>query len=115
MNNSFFGKTTENVIVRTNVEFIDPSQIDLIIIRQSKLSFKGIINWYMNFSVYKFDKEKTVFDKPKTNIFGLYNFRTIQAINICIKLKTFRTKIKYIYIIWILTVLFLVLIQTNKN
>ena len=28
------------------------------------LSFKGIVDWYSVFSVYKFDKEKTVFDKP---------------------------------------------------
>ena len=64
MNNAFFGKTMENVRDRTNLEFIDHSQIDQIIKRQSKLSFKGIIDHYSKFSVYKFDKEKTVFDKP---------------------------------------------------
>ena len=62
MNNAFFGKTMENVRDRTNLEFIDHSQIDQIIKRQSKLSFKGIVDHYSKFSVYKFDKEKTVFD-----------------------------------------------------
>ena len=64
MNNAFFGKTMENVRDRTNLEFIDHSQIDQIIKRQSKLSFKGIVDHYSKFSVYKFDEEKTVFDKP---------------------------------------------------
>ena len=64
MNNAFFGKTMENVRDRTNLEFIDHSQIDQIIKRQSKLSFKGIVDHYSKFRVYKFDKEKTVFDKP---------------------------------------------------
>ena len=64
MKNAFFGKTMENVRYRTNLEFIDHSQIDQIIKRQSKLSFKGIVDHYSKFSVYKFDKEKTVFDKP---------------------------------------------------
>ena len=64
MNNAFFGKTMENVRDRTNLEFIDHSQTDQKIKRQSKLSFKGFVDHYSKFSVYKFDKEKTVFDKP---------------------------------------------------
>ena len=64
MNNAFFGRTMENVRDRTNLEFIPHTNIDQIIKRQSKLSFKGIVNHYSEFSVYKFDKEKTVFDKP---------------------------------------------------
>ena len=64
MNNAFFGKTMENVRDRANLEFIDHSQIDQLTKRQSKLSFKGIVDWYSTFSVYKFDKDKTVFDKP---------------------------------------------------
>ena len=54
----------ENVRDRVNLEFIDHSQIQQIIKRQSKLSFKGIVDWYSVFSVYTFDNEKTVFDKP---------------------------------------------------
>ena len=64
MNNAFFEKTMENVRDRTNLEFIDHSQIDQIIKRQSKLGFKGIVDHYSKFSVYKFDKEKTVFVEP---------------------------------------------------
>ena len=64
MNNAFFGKAMENVRDRTNLEFIDHSQIDQIIKRQSKLSFKSIVDHYSKFCVYTFDKEKTVFDKP---------------------------------------------------
>ena len=58
MNNAFFGKTMENVRDRTNLEFIDHSQLDQIIKRQSKLSFKGIVDHYSKFSVYKFDRKK---------------------------------------------------------
>ena len=64
MNNAFFGKTMENVTECVNLKFIDHSQIQQIIKRKSKLSFKGIVDCYSVFSVYKFDKEKTVFDKP---------------------------------------------------
>ena len=61
MNNAFCGKTMENVRDRTNLEFIPHTNIDQIIKRQSKLSFKGITNHYSEFSVYKFDKEKVIF------------------------------------------------------
>ena len=64
MNNAFFGKTMENVRDRANLEFLSHSQIDQILKRQSKLGFKGIVDWYSTIRVYKFDKEKTVFDKP---------------------------------------------------
>ena len=40
MNNAFFGKTMENISDRTNLEFIDQSQRDQIIKRQSKLRSK---------------------------------------------------------------------------
>ena len=64
MNNAFFGETMENVRERVNLEIILHTNIDQIIKRQSKLSFKGINMHYSTFSLYKFDKEKTVFDKP---------------------------------------------------
>ena len=64
LNNAFFGKTMENVRERVNLEIIPHTKIGQIIKRQSKLSFKGIVNHYSEFSVNKYDKEKTVFDKP---------------------------------------------------
>ena len=42
MNNAFFGKTMENVRERDKLEIIPHTQIDQIIKKQSKLSFKGI-------------------------------------------------------------------------
>ena len=64
MNNAFFGKTMENARKRVNLEIIPHTNIDQIIKRQSKLSFKGTSVHYNDFSLYKNDKEKTVFDKP---------------------------------------------------
>ena len=64
LNNAFFVKTMKNVRDRTNLEFLSHSEIDQLIKRQSRLRFKGIVDWYSTLSVYKFDKIKTVFDKP---------------------------------------------------
>ena len=64
MNNAFCGRTMENVRERVNLEIIPHTNIDQIIKRQSKLNFKGIVNHYSEFSVYEYEKEKTVFDKP---------------------------------------------------
>ena len=54
----------ENVRERVNLQILPHTNIEQIIKRQSKLSSKGIVNDYSEFSVYKYDKEKTVFDKP---------------------------------------------------
>ena len=54
----------ENVRERVNTQILPHTNIDQIIKRQSQLSFKSIVNHHSEFSVYKFDKEKTVFDKP---------------------------------------------------
>ena len=54
----------ENVRERVNIQILPHTNIDQITKRQSKSSFKGIVNHYSDFSVYKSDKEKTVFDKP---------------------------------------------------
>ena len=54
----------EIVRERVNLEIIPHTNIDQIIKKQSKLSFKGINMHYSTFSLYKVDKEKTVFEKP---------------------------------------------------
>ena len=54
----------ENVRERVNLDIIPHTNIDQIIKRQSKLSFKGINMHYSTISLYRFDKEKIVFDKP---------------------------------------------------
>ena len=63
MNNAFFGKTIENVRDRANLVIFPLTNIDQVIKRQSKLSFKGRNMHYSTFNLYKFDKKKTVFDK----------------------------------------------------
>ena len=49
---------------RTNLEFIDHSQAQRITMRQSKIKCKNTLDRNSTFSVYKFDKEKIIFDKP---------------------------------------------------
>ena len=44
MNNAFFGKVMENVRQHMNLKIIDHSKIQLLIKRQSKLSFRGIVD-----------------------------------------------------------------------
>ena len=64
LNNAFYGKTMENVRQRINIDIISNYDFKKIIHRQSKLSFKGIIQYYNQFGVYKFEKNIVVFDKP---------------------------------------------------
>ena len=80
MNNAFFGKTMENVRGRINIQILPHTNIDQIIKKQAKLSFKGIVNHYSEISVYKFDKEKTVFDKPLYLGFS-ESIKTVDLIN----------------------------------
>ena len=68
----------ENVKDRTNLEFIDHSQVNSLII--SKLSFKSIVNWYEKFSVNKFVKEKNTLQQ--TNLFRFDSFRTFKTNNV---------------------------------
>ena len=115
MNNAFFGKAMENVRDRTNLEFIDHSQIDQIIKKQSKLSFKGIMDHYSKFSVYKFDEEKTVFDKPIYLGFSVLKLSKLLMYEFYYHTSEQYWQKKYNYTTWILILSYLVLIQTTKN
>ena len=63
-NNSFFGKTIENVRKRLNLDLIDKSDTNRILNRQSKLSFDDKIAEYEKFSLYSFNRESIKFTKP---------------------------------------------------
>ena len=64
MNNSFYGKTIENIRKRLNLDLIDKSDIHKILNRQSKLSFDDKIAEYEEFNLYSFNKETIKFTKP---------------------------------------------------
>ena len=64
MNNSFYGKTIENVRKRLNPDFIDKSDTHRILNRQSKLSFDDKIAEDEKFSLYSFKTESIKFTKP---------------------------------------------------
>ena len=64
MNNSFYGKTIENIRKRLNLDLIDKSDTHRILNRQSKLSFDDKIAEYEKFNLYSFDKETINFTKP---------------------------------------------------
>ena len=64
MNNSFYGKTIENIRKRLNLDLIDKSDIRRILNRQSKISFDDKIAEYENLNLYSFNKETIKFTKP---------------------------------------------------
>ena len=64
MNNSFYGKTIENIRKRLNLELIDKSDTHRILNRQSELSFDDKIAEYEKFTLYSFNKESIKFTKP---------------------------------------------------
>ena len=64
MNNSFYGKTNENIRKRLNLELIDRSDTHRILNRQSNLFFDDKLAEYEKFSLYSFKKESTNFTKP---------------------------------------------------
>ena len=64
MNNSFYGKTIENIRKRLNFDLIDKLDIHKILNRQSKLSFDDKIAEYEKFNLYTFNKETIKFTKP---------------------------------------------------
>ena len=63
MNNSFYGKTIENIRKRLKLS-IEKSDTHRILYRQSKLSFDDKIEKYEKFSLYSFNKESIKFTKP---------------------------------------------------
>ena len=64
MNNSFYGKTIEDVRKRLNLDLIDKSDIHRILNRQSKLSFDDKTAENEKFNLYTFNKETIKFTKP---------------------------------------------------
>ena len=64
MNNSFYGKTIENIRKRLNLDLIDKTDIHRILNRHSKLSFDDKIAEYEKFNLYSFNKETIKFTKP---------------------------------------------------
>ena len=64
MNNSFYGKTIENIRKHLNLDLIEKSDTHRILNRQSKLSFDGKKAEYEKFSLYSFNKENIKFTKP---------------------------------------------------
>ena len=64
MNNSFYGKTIENIRKRLNLDLIEKSDTHRILNRQSKLSFDDKIAEYEKFSLYSFNKESIKITKP---------------------------------------------------
>ena len=63
LNNSFYGKTMENVRNRIKVEFIQKDDTDKIIKQQSKLTFNGIHKSYENYDSYTFKQNEVLMDK----------------------------------------------------
>ena len=107
LNNAFFGKTMENVRDRCNLEFISHTKYEEIIKRQSKLSFKGIINHYRDFSIYKYDKEQITFDKPIYLGFTVLELSKLLMYGFFLsQLNNLITKMMSNYIIWIQILLF---------
>ena len=63
MNNSFYGKTIENIKKRLNLDLIDKSDIHRILNRQSKLSFVDKIAEYEKLNLNSFNRETIKFTK----------------------------------------------------
>ena len=64
MNNSFYGKTIENIRKRLDLDLKDKSDAHRILNRQSKLSFDDKFAEYENFNLYSFIEETIKFTKP---------------------------------------------------
>ena len=64
LNNSFYGKTMENVRNRLKIKFIKKDDHKEIIKQQSKLTFNGIHKSYDNCDSYTFKQNEVLMDKP---------------------------------------------------
>ena len=64
LNNSFYGKTIENIRKRLNLDLIDKSDTHRILNPQAKLSFDDKIAEYEKFNLYSFNKETIKVTKP---------------------------------------------------
>ena len=64
LNNSFYGKTMENVRNRIKVEFIKKEETPKVIKEQSKLTFNEIHKSYENYDSYTFKHNEVLMDKP---------------------------------------------------
>ena len=64
LNNSFYGKTMENVKNRLKIKFIKKDDYREIIKQQSKLTFNGIHKSYENCDSYTFKQNEVLMDKP---------------------------------------------------
>ena len=64
LNNSFYGKTMENVRNRIRVEFIRKDDTDRIIKQQSKLTFNGIHKSNETYDRYTFKQNGVLMNKP---------------------------------------------------
>ena len=63
-NNSFYGKTMENVRNGIKFEFIFKNDTDKIVKQQSKLTFDDIHTSYENYDSYTFKQNEVLMDKP---------------------------------------------------
>ena len=63
LTNAFYGKTTENVRNRIEVEFIKEDDTDKSIKQQSKLTFNGIHKSYEIYDSYTFRQNESLVDK----------------------------------------------------
>ena len=64
LNNTFYGKTMENVRNRLKIKFIKKDNHKQIIKQQSKLTFNGLHKSYGNCDSYTFKQNEVLMDKP---------------------------------------------------
>ena len=69
MNNTFYGKTIENIRKRLNLDLIDKSDTHRSLNRQAKLSFDDKNAEYEKFNLYSFNKETIKVTEPIYNGF----------------------------------------------